>query len=519
MKKTRLVWLPLVIVALLVMSATAAEKADAGKAKAEKAEKGKASKEAKKQAKAEKAKAAKEKKMAQAEAKKDAKAGEEKPACPVWSDLCKALDRINFRYGADERVRQEYFDNIPVRADPPGITRGGRNNYFRFRTRVWGEMDPVEDLTLRARLVNETREWEHPDVSARPQRSTYEWSDEWVFDNLYLDLRNLAKDRLDLRVGRQDLIYGTGKVLLEGTPKDGSRTIYFNAAKATWKGVKDTTVDVLGIYNDSLDELALDDADRDLTGVTPANDDITESGGGVYIRNQSYPEMPYEVYALYKNESEWYSGPATNRAFHDELDLGTVGVRLMPKFSERLGGGLELAYQFGNRGDQDVRGLMADLFMTYQAPILKDLKPAVEYGVYFLSGDDPATADDEGWNPLWARYPQFSELYVYAFDTEAAGRWQNVAMPRASLSLQATPWLKTTALAGYLLAPEENGPGGGNERGLLGVLKGEFKIGEGLLAKRDKLAGHLWLEVFEPGDYYQVDETAVFARWELMYTF
>lgn len=435
------------------------------------------------------------------------------------AETAKAEQPAKFRYGADLRIREEYIDDIPIIADPPGVTRGGENNYFRFRPRIWAEGDATEKITLRARAVTEWREWEDPDVEGRPQRSTWEWPDEWVFDNLYVDFKELVPD-LDLRVGRQDMIYGTGKVLLEGTPKDGSRTIYFNAVKATWKGMKDAPLDAFVIYNESLDELAIDDADRDLTGKTSANDDITESGGGLYWKNNVNAEMPFELYAIYKNESDWESGPATNLVAHDELDLGTVGFRLMPKFSDSLSGNLEAAYQLGEQGDVDVNGYMVDAFLTWKAPVLEDMKPAVSYGIYLLSGDDPGTADEnEGWNPLWARYPQFSELYVYAWDAEAAGRWSNVTAPHVDLSLSPLKWLKTTAMVYYLWAPEDDGPGDGQERGVLGVLKNEVTIREGLLCKKDKLTGHLWLEVLEPGDYYNVDDTALFARWELMYAF
>ncbi len=70
-----------------------------------------------------------------------------------------------------------------------------------------------------------------------------------------------------------------------------------------------------------------------------------------------------------------------------------------------------------------------------------------------------------------------------------------------------------------MTAPEADGPGGGHNRGWLGVIKGEFTITEKLLSSADSLKGHLWLEVVKPGDYYKVSDTAYFARWELFYTF
>lgn len=456
-----------------------------------------------------------------ADKKADKKDAVEQKAAPAkdTAPAAAAEKPAKFRYGFDERVRQEYFDNIPIIADPPGVTRGGENNYFRFRTRAWAEVDVMDNVTFKARIVNEMRAWQEPDMSASPERSTYEWPDEWVFDNLYIDIRKLANEQLDLRIGRQEMIYGTGKVILEGTPKDGSRTIYFNAAKATWRFSKDTSLDIFGIYMPPEDTLAINDVDRELTGYTSGYNKMDESGGGLYLKDNSSQSLPFELYAIYKNESDYESGSGDAVVEHSSLDLNTFGTRLMPKFTDRLSGNLELAYQIGERGDQDVSGYMGDAFLTYKLPFAESMTPAVDAGVYYLSGDDPDTESDEGWNPLWARYPQYSELYVYAWDAEGAARWNNLAMPRLMLTAQLCKWMKACAGVAYLYANEKNGPGGGSDRGLLGQLKSEFTLKEGMFSKKDKLTGHVQVDWLEPGNYYNVEDTAVFARWQINYEF
>ena len=64
-----------------------------------------------------------------------------------------------------------------------------------------------------------------------------------------------------------------------------------------------------------------------------------------------------------------------------------------------------------------------------------------------------------------------------------------------------------------------NGPGSGDRRGTLYTARYDFPIASGLLAQSDRMYGHLLAEVLEPGDYYRVDETAYFVRWELVYSF
>ncbi len=418
-----------------------------------------------------------------------------------------------FDWGGDIRLRGVNFDNIPINADPPGVTRGGKNVFFRGRTRVWGQYLFSDQVLFRTRLVNEFRSYESGSGT-----NSYDFPDEFVFDHLYLDVQDLADGLLDLRIGRQDLIYGNGRVILDGNPLDGSRTIYFNAVKASlnWET---TVADILGIWNEAEDDLAINSQHRDLVGLPGKYaTDMVESGAGIYVKNKSLEKMPFEAYYIYKNESDyefWVPGtdgaPPTKVVQPDDLDVHTLGVRLMPQFTERLSGNLELAGQLGERGDQDVSGWMVDAKLSYKFPV-DTLNPTGSVGLYHLSGDDPNTTDDEGWNPLWSRWPQYSELYVYAFDADGAGRWSNVTMPYAELDLPVHAKAGFTILGGYMLAPEENGPGGGDERGFLGTCWFKYKL-------NDIWTGHVLAEVVDPGNYYNVGDTAHFVRVEFMCRF
>ncbi|VGO18447.1 alginate export family protein [Pontiella sulfatireligans] len=412
-----------------------------------------------------------------------------------------------FKMGGDVRLREVYFNNIPYNIGAQA--RGGENEFQRYRLRLWGELHPAEDLYFRTRAVYEFRTG-----SKGTARQGWESEDEIVFDNLFVDWK---LDDIAFRIGRQDLIYGTGKVILDGTPKDGSRTIYFNAAKASYTGIEDTTVDFLAMYMPSEDELAIHGQDRDLIGKTGGYYHGDEVGGGVYAKNQSCEALPFEAYYLIKTQEGEWTSPATGISHDDEV-RHTFGTRLMPKFSETLSGNLELAYQTGD----DISAYMIDSLVTLKLTALDDLKASVGLGWYHLSGDDPSSSTDEGWNPLWARWPQYSELYVYSYDTEGAGRWSNVSMPHIDFSISPFERLKMDFLLGYMFAPEDDGVGGGHNRGLLFTLWNKFTIGEGMFSEKDKLTGHLLIELMQPDDYYssnQENETAAFIRAELSYAF
>jgi len=411
-----------------------------------------------------------------------------------------------FDWGGDLRLRGVNFDDIPVSKDPPGVARGGPNVFFRGRTRIWGEFKFSDQVLFKTRMTNEFRSYEEGSG-----KNAYDFPDEYVFDNLYLDVKDLFDGKFDLRLGRQDLMYANGRILMDGTPLDGSRTFYYNAAKGTLKWEK-TSVDILGIYDPAEDDLAINTQHRDLVGLVGAYPtDMVESGGGIYAKNKSIQKMPLELYYLFKNESdyEWTDAQGAAHKQPYDLDLHTFGFRLMPQLTESLTGNLEGAGQFGERGPQDVQGWMVDAKLSYAFQVAEKVKPSASVGLYYLSGDDPDTADDEGWNPLWARWPQYSELYVYAFDHDGAGRWSNLTMPYVGLDVPFSSKLSLALLTGYMFAPERsaNIPGSDDERGLLATAWFRFKLS-------DKWFGHFLAEFVDPGDYYKVDNTAHFIRVE-----
>jgi hypothetical protein len=413
-----------------------------------------------------------------------------------------APEAPEFLFGGDIRLREVYFDNIPYTIGAEA--RQGINHFQRYRTRLWGEYHRSEDFMVKARLTNEFRTYQEPS-----ENNSWNSLDEIVIDNLFFDKK---WNDWTLRFGRQDLIYGTGKLILDGTAKDGSRTIYFDAVKLTYSGLADTTVDFLLINTNAQDPLAMHSEDRDIVGFAGGNDfDGTESGGGIYVKNKSFENLPFEAYYLVKTHEQDVS-------FLNNNDRHTVGTRLMPTFSSHLKGNLEAAYQTGN----DISAFMIDAKAVLFIEPLVAQKARIGLGWYYLSGDDPETSKDEGWNPLWARWPQYSELYVYAFDTDGAGRWSNLNMPYIDFSISPLKKLRIDLLLGYMWAPEDNGAGGGNDRGLLITCKNNFTLKEKLFTPKDKLSGHLLFEFMEPGNYYtddQQDHTAAFLRAELSYSF
>jgi len=438
---------------------------------------------------------------------------------------------LDWDAGADLRVRQEASDNLPKRINAQGEGVTAKNdNYLRIRPRVWGQVKN-EDFKLYLRVADGFREYFQPRESrnARPP-------DEVLVDSLYLDLYNLADGWLDLRIGRQDFfgpdgpVYGAGRVICDGTPFDGSRTIFMDAIKATVKFDEKNSLDLLAIYNSAETEMSWghpyrtdgsEYKERPLTSIHPASKDMDEYGGGLYFRSRSVPEVPFELYAFYKRETK---ARLAGGARLPGRNTYTWGLRVMPQLTETLSAEVEGAVQAGEKdGGASTSGYMGYAGLTYRPLIDGSSKPFFTGSLYYLSGDKNRDAEgdnDTAWNPLWARWPQFSEMYVYSF-MYGVGYWSNLLYPSLEAGVGFAPGHKVRASVGpmYVAVEDDLGGGNGDLLGWLGVVRYDFPLFKNIFGKRGDLTGHVTAEVLDPGDYYVSDTVAYFLRWEVIARF
>jgi len=436
-----------------------------------------------------------------------------------------AKSTLRWDGGADLRLQEEMYDDIP------GMLDGDYHNYFRVRSRVWGQVEN-DDFRLFLRVGNEFFHTLKP-----THNHNYQFPDELYVDNLYLDLNNLFWDRVNLRVGRQDFlgaqgpIYGAGRVLCDGTPGDNSRSVFMDAIKATIILDEKNTLDLLGIYNSAENYLSTGHS-HDPNGATwkyrpvtmlqfpPPTDEMDEYGGGLYFKSREFNEVPFDVYYLFKRETE---ARLPSGAHLTGRNTHTLGLRVNPRFSDTLSAELEAAAQAGQKDNgADCYGAMAYGGLTYAPNVSDKVKPYLTGACYYLSGDKNrgAEEDDSSWNPLWGRWPQISELYVYNF-MYGAGYWSNLLYPHLQAGATVGPAHRVSASTGPLMAAVEDDLGGGNgsNYGWLGTLRYDFLIFKGLFGKRGDIFGHVVGEVLDPGDYYANDETAYFVRWELSFQY
>jgi len=412
-------------------------------------------------------------------------------------------ERQVFKWGFSERVRQAYimngFDLDNDSADD--------RNYVRVRTKLWCSYEPTDDLMLYAGLNNEHRHYFKPDVDFE--------IGEVIFENLYIKAKNIGGSPVTVIAGRQNMMHGEGFIFMDGGPLDGSRMGYFNALRV-----------ILEKGERSLEFHVLSNPERDeyLPRMNSRRQRLIEwdeTGAGVYYTERSLRSADIEAYYLFKREED------DGNAF-PKTDLHTIGARIEASPLERLVLTAEGAYQTGERGDNDRTGYGGYLYGTYRAPM--GLAPELTAGVIYLSGDDRKTGEFEGWDPLYSRWPKWSELYIYTLVSEYGlpSYWSNLFAPHVGLGLKPCKRLTLLANAYFMRAAQaqecyetEDATvcplppiGTGEDRGLLTTLWIKWSFTK-------YLTGHLLWERFKPGDFYSEDnrETAHFLRWEFLFKY
>ncbi|MBP7146933.1 MAG: alginate export family protein [Acidobacteria bacterium] len=402
--------------------------------------------------------------------------------------------------GVEERLRSEAWNDI-VDHDRQ---REDHRIQYRARTRLWARLDWNGRAELALGLNGENRVNQRPDA---PEN----W-DEVVFETLYAGFR--VGEHLSVRAGRQDLMRGEGFVLFDGGALDGSRTAYFNALDVAWQA-KTSRLELIAISNPARDQYLprFNDRNKPLA-------EWDERALGLYFTRAAGPGPGVEAYWFYKTETDATCGPADPK-FQPDRGLHTLGARVAGALGAGWSGSAELALQHGRQderpgadtGDVDVSGWggLAQVRKTFAGKA----SPTLALGYVGLSGDDPATADVEGWDPLFSRWPKWSELYIYSQVPErGVAYWTNLGMWQAEFVATPLPPLKLRATYYRMRAFERHpgGPlfGGGRARGDLYQLRADVKFNR-------NWRGHAVCERLEPGDFYTGADPGYFLRFEIVY--
>jgi len=391
--------------------------------------------------------------------------------------------------GAEIRLRAEGFNNA---LDLNGSLDDSYQLY-RTRSRVSIDAQRGEDVHVYVRLLNEYR-WGRGELVSGSSDPDSKVS----IDNGWIDLKIQGVEGLGMRFGRQDLSYGEGFLIQDGTPADGSSSAYFDALKFTYKRCDRLAFD---LFNAKIEDEGF--------GTTNG----TENLYGLYGMWTPSTVRKGDFYLLYHDKRD----PTKNSSgvvIHPRQNTAALGGRyaLLPTTGLRYA--VEAAVQTGGYAGNDrfgVGGYARGGWISSAA-----VHPGCELSALYLSGDKASTARYEGWDNFFSEWPKYSDLLIYAFsDTKGrirpddAGTWTNLEMlgveGRLSPVTRATAQLR----ASWVGAPEATGPGSGKVRGVLVV--GTLNVDLG-----SNLKGQAIGEWFDPGNYYAKDaDNAIYGRLQL----
>jgi len=216
-------------------------------------------------------------------------------------------------------------------------------------------------------------------------------SNKLFVDNAYINIDELFSLPFNIRLGRQNLMYGSGFILFDGQSQFASTSVYFDGIKFTWDVSEYSKLDILYFKDE---ERKVDDKSKD---------DITLSG--LYL-NCIFPTIGQnqDLYILNRNDESLNKNIIMYGArFSDKMDCG---------FDYSLEGALQNG-DFNKSIEQNAFGGKLDLGFTFKNIFAQ---PRVFLNYVSLSGDDKTTSDtNEAWDVYYGGWPQFGDLLAWKY--------------------------------------------------------------------------------------------------------
>ncbi|ADH84823.1 alginate export family protein [Desulfurivibrio alkaliphilus] len=377
--------------------------------------------------------------------------------------------------------------------------KGDDRDAFRLKGSLWANYQATDDVSVRIQFTNQS--WGETDDAG-------DNVDNKVFlDNAYIQANNLFGLPVDATLGRQNLIYGSGFVILDGQSQYGSTSIYFDGIKLRFH-----LTDLV-----SLDAIYM--KDRENTPGHSVRDDITLAG--FYLINQECPltGMRQELYALNRKDETL------------DKDIWMYGARFSDRLQNGLDYSLEGAIQRGDATkdvDQKAYGMKLDAGYTLQNTAFT---PRFYANYSYLSGNKRGTDDNEQWDVFYGGWPQWGDLLAWKYlnvppnnlnqayssfgdysGVTGEAIYSNLQIITVGASAQLTP--KLSANLSYSdLSFNRTDPGVDKDFG--DYYQATFRY-----QYTPQLSFGLYAAMLEPGDAFEDnDDSATEVFWEVAYRF
>ncbi|MBU2438006.1 MAG: hypothetical protein KKC69_02515 [Acidobacteria bacterium] len=403
-----------------------------------------------------------------------------------------------FFFGFSHRFRFVTWDN-PIHLDR---NHGSGSTFTRHRTSFSVSYQPADTFSVFFKVTNEFR------LYIAPKNRPFNLNELFV-DNLSIKSIRPGRLPVELSLGRQNIMLGEGFVVMDGHPLDGSRSIYFNAARLDLFLQENRKLILFCSYQPETDTLLPVLNSRSQTLI-----EQPEEGIGLYY-TEHLGRSVNEAYLIRKNIRATAARPAASR-------IDTAGGRMTVPVTEGFSLTGEAAYQWGTMDRENRSAFGGIVHLDYETGERLPAPGRVTVGGFYLSGDNPSTGGHEGWDPLFSRWPKWSESYILTLMPEYDGRvayWSNISSVYGELVFSITEAVDLSLTFHRLMAPQlpstlsTFASGSGRTRGNLLVAILNFQMMKGL-------TGHIRWETFAPGDYYDPGADGFhWLRVELMYRF
>lgn len=404
--------------------------------------------------------------------------------------------------GADLRFRYIFDKNAKLNNKAPGNER----DQLRIRVRVGAKVKLTDDLDFNIRLMTEPRYWINADHSPNTKIWTY---NEGLLDIFNLTWRKAFGLPLKIVAGRQEITLGSGWLICDGTPLDGSRTGFFDALRFTYSFDANTTADFILIddHADSAKWLKpINDRDIDLS-------EQDERGGIFYFAQKTGPESGRDFYFIYQSYNH-----RNVKSKGVEGEVYTPGARFYGKFNDHWGYNAEFAPQFGHKNGLALGAFGTNDQLIYNFNDEKKNKLTLGYEFLSASGGDKERYFDRG----WGRVDTWSALYQGNIDTVDGRAYESSNLHRPYIQWAMKPTEKTELQFDYnlLFAADHLSTAGTGALSKDGKFRGQL-LRTILKYKMNKYIEHrVEGEVFFPGDYYSsaYRNVAVLVRYSFYFT-
>ncbi|MGE5364414.1 MAG: hypothetical protein ACM3SM_09805 [Bacteroidota bacterium] len=410
-----------------------------------------------------------------------------------------------FKFTFSNRLRIETWDNSVTLSK----SANAGTSYLRNRISLGGQWMPDEIFELNVRLSHEFRKY------LAPAQSDFHMNEIFI-DQLNMKLKTGPYIDGVLTVGRQNINLGEGFIVMDGSPLDGSRSAYFNAVRYDWNMNKTNSLSLFYTYQPVTDKLpVINGNDIDASAQGDGSWKLleqTEAGGGLYYTGV-FSNLNIQSYYVRKD----YLEPDAQKGQH-EYGLNTIGSRVNFTPAKPVSLTLEAAYQAGGMNTKAYGGY----FYTDYRPSCDHVCPlnTITAGTIFLSGDDPATSGNEGWDPVFSRWPKWSETYVNTLIKEFGGRpayWSNLISLYGSMKFKFDEQFRFSFDYHHMFS-QYAGKGNGFIGGT-GKSRGDLFIGKLMYTANKSVSGTIIIEHFIPGNYYSENaSSSTWARMEMNYT-